>query len=264
MSSTSRNVSCLHRRMRKDLIPSATNRTVVPIPALGRTLLWYKVKTGLWNLVHSFFTNENVKGTSPIRWGVKTGCWIKTYFVSWVVVRVFWGIFDPPPPPNQPASRPPNILAVPLVPLRAAPCFHILSAPARQIRCGRPNDRASSWLFSALCSRHYPCLSMFNCSEKLPSWLSACLKKIKKMWRAECWNLARPECLVLLRSFLRLCDYIFVKLLAQLTKWSPIIRRKQTFQPPSPLLSSCQRLLFTERNNSTFQHNAITAHGFTC
>lgn len=211
-----------------------------------------------WVHVHKY-TNENVKGTSPIRWGWKQAAELKPTLFLGLSYECF-GVFLTPP--NQLVSRPPNILAVPLVPLRAAPCFHILSAPARQIRCGRPNDRASSWLFSALCSRHYPCLSMFNCSEKLPSWLSACLKK-KKMWRAECWNLARPECLVLLRSFLRLCDYIFVKLLAQLTKWSPIIRRKQTFQPPSPLLSSpLVNVSFSpERNKSTFQH---TAYGLTC
>lgn len=148
---------------------------------VGRTLLWYEVKTGLWNLVRSFFTNENVKGTSPIRWGVKTGCWIKTYFVSWVVVQVFWGVFWPPPQPTRISSSKHTCCSVSSPQSCSLFPYSLRSCPSNPLwSAKRQSLLLAFFLLSALCSRHYPCLSMFNCSEKLPSWLSACLKKKKK------------------------------------------------------------------------------------
>lgn len=80
-------------------------------------------------------------------------------------------------------SLPPNILAVLLVPLRAAPCFHILSAPACQSAVvGETAQPAQSVClrsngFSAHTTLAIILVCVFNRSEQLPSWLSACLKK---------------------------------------------------------------------------------------
>lgn len=79
---------------------------------------------------------------------------MKTYFGPQVVVLVF--VF---PTSSTALSRPPPHPSTSAVVGQAVESLLV------------------EWLFSALYSRHYPCLPVFNCSEKLAYWLSACLKR---------------------------------------------------------------------------------------
>lgn len=174
------------------------------------------------------------EATSPVSSGWKQVAELEPTFVLGLLCECF-GVF---------LTSSTALFRPPLHPIKSALVGQALEPPLLD------------WLFSALCSRHYPCLSMFNCSEKFPYWLSACLKKKKCDWLRVEFGSARLFRLaeVILRAWL-----YFRETASTTNKTVPNHKKEAAL-----LYSSCQCLFYSVCDRSTFQYMAVPPPVFTC